>query len=96
MERNIAGNLGIPKLTIIFPPGDQLTSVLLEKEKDNKIEDLINRLCALRGIDLSKLKKSQNPGRRRQQGGHQQNRRRKRVTFHRNYRQEHKERTEKK
>jgi len=47
----------INKFTIIFPPGDQLTSVLIEKEKDTKIEDLINRLCTLRGIDLSKAKK---------------------------------------
>jgi len=30
---------------------------LFEKEKDTKVEDLINRLCTLRGIDLSKLKK---------------------------------------
>jgi len=45
------------KLTIIFPPGDQLTSILIEKEKDTKLEDLINRLCALRAIDLSKLEK---------------------------------------
>jgi len=57
MDRNVAGNLGFFKLTIIFPPGDQLTSVLLEKEKDTKICDLIDRLCTVRGIDLSKLKK---------------------------------------
>jgi len=56
-DRNIAGNLGFNKLTLIFPPGDQLTSVLIEKEKDTKIDDLINRLCTLRGIDLTKLKK---------------------------------------
>jgi len=56
-DRNIAGNLGFNKLTLIFPPGDQLTSVLIEKEKDNKLDDLINRLCTLRGIDLTKLKK---------------------------------------
>jgi len=56
MDRDVAGNLGFNKLTIIFPPGDQLTSVLYEKEKDTKIDDLINRLCALRGIDLTQLK----------------------------------------
>jgi len=47
---------GLNKLTIIFPPGDQLTSVLIDREKDIKIEDLINRLCTLRGIELTKCK----------------------------------------
>jgi len=47
----------VNKLTIIFPPGDQLASLLIEKEKDNKIEDIIQRLCILRGIDLKKCKK---------------------------------------
>jgi len=36
-----------------FPP---TASVLLQKEKDTKLEELINRLCALRGIELNKLK----------------------------------------
>jgi len=54
---DVSGNIVISKLTIIFPPGDQLTSILIEKEKDTKLEDLINRLCALRAIDLSKLQK---------------------------------------
>jgi len=47
----------IQKITIIFPPGDQLTSLLIEKEANTKIEDLLNRLCTLRAIqfDLQKL-----------------------------------------
>jgi len=47
-----------PKITILFPPGDQLTSLLLSKESDNKIEDVLSRLCTLRAIDfnLKKLK----------------------------------------
>jgi len=49
---------GVTKTTIIFPPGDQLTTVLIEKEKDTKVEDLLNRLCTLRGIELGKLKKN--------------------------------------
>jgi len=49
--------VGVNKITIVFPPGDQLTSVLFEKEKDTKIEDLVNRLCTLRGIELDKCKK---------------------------------------
>jgi len=47
----------VNKLTIIFPPGDQLASVLIEKERETKIEDLIQRLCTLRGIELKKCKK---------------------------------------
>jgi len=44
------------KLTILFPPGDVLTSVLFEKEKDTKIEDLLIRLCTLRGLTRDDLK----------------------------------------
>jgi len=46
----------VPKLTIIFPPGDQLTSVLLEKEKHTVVADLIERTCSLRGIDLKNIR----------------------------------------
>jgi len=46
----------IQKITIIFPPGDQLTSLLIQKETANKIEDVLKRLCALRAIDFD-LKK---------------------------------------
>jgi len=47
----------IEKITIVFPPGDQLTSLLIQKEANSKIEELINRLCTLRAIefDLKKL-----------------------------------------
>jgi len=44
------------KLTILFPPGDVLTSVLFEKEKDTKIEDLLAKLCTLRGLVRDDLK----------------------------------------
>jgi hypothetical protein len=47
--------MSIQKLTIIFPPGDILTSVLWEKEKNTKIVDLLSRLCQLRGLALDKL-----------------------------------------
>lgn len=40
------------KITIIFPPGDQLTSLLVAKESSSKIEDVLKRLCALRAIDF--------------------------------------------
>jgi len=46
----------ISKLSIIFPGGDQMTSVLLEKEKDTVIQELLKRLCTNRGIDLATLK----------------------------------------
>jgi len=44
------------KLTIIFPPGDIITSVLFEKEKDTIIEALLTRLCKLRAVELSDVK----------------------------------------
>jgi hypothetical protein len=47
--------MAIQKLTIIFPPGDILTSVVWEKEKNTKIVDLLSRLCQLRGLALDKL-----------------------------------------
>jgi len=43
-------------VTIIFPPGDILTSVVWEKEKDTKVVDLLSRLCQLRGLSLDSLK----------------------------------------
>lgn len=46
----------LKKLTIIFP-GGQLATVLIQKERDTKLENLINRLCSLRGYNLSKAKK---------------------------------------
>jgi len=46
----------IEKITIIFPPGDQLTSLLVQKEANTKLEELLNRLCTLRAIELD-LKK---------------------------------------
>jgi len=46
----------IPKLTILYPGGDQLTSLLLEKEKNTVIEELIERMCNLRAIDSKHLK----------------------------------------
>lgn len=48
--------MAVQKITIIFPPGDILTSVLWEKEKDTKIVDLLKRLTVLRGINLETLK----------------------------------------
>jgi len=39
-------------VTIIFPPGDQLTSLLIEKEANTKLQDLLTRLCTLRAIEL--------------------------------------------
>jgi len=44
------------KITILFPPGDQLTSILLSKVGDTTIEGLLTRLCALRAIEFN-LKK---------------------------------------
>jgi len=41
---------------VIFPPGDVLTSLVWDKEKDTKVEDLLNRLCQLRGLNLADLK----------------------------------------
>jgi hypothetical protein len=45
----------IPKLTILYPGGDQLSSVLLEKEKNTVISELIERLCNLRAIDTKHI-----------------------------------------
>jgi len=55
MENNSPAVL-IPKLTIIYPGGDTLTSLLLEREKNTVILDLIGRLCTLRAIDTKNLK----------------------------------------
>jgi len=44
------------KITIIFPPGDQLTSLFLQKETNTKIHDLLTRLCTLRAIDFDPKK----------------------------------------
>jgi len=57
-------NIYIPKLSIIYPGGDQMTSVLLEKEKDTVIGDLLQRLCTLRAIDYNKLKAKDEVGKR--------------------------------
>jgi len=54
----------IPKLTIIFPGGDQLTSVLIAKEKDTVISDLIQRLCTLRALDVKNLKAKDDVGKK--------------------------------
>jgi len=54
----------IPKLTIIFPGGDQITSVLIAKEKDTVISDLIQRLCTLRALDVKSLKAKDDVGKK--------------------------------
>jgi len=41
-----------------------MTSVLLEKEKDTVIGDLLQRLCTLRAIDYNKLKAKDEVGKR--------------------------------
>jgi len=48
--------MAIKKVTILFPPGDILTSVVWEKEKDTRIIDLLKRLTTLRGLTLDSLR----------------------------------------
>jgi len=48
--------MSIKKITILFPPGDVLTSVVWEKEKNTKIIELLKRLTTLRGLPLDALK----------------------------------------
>eukprot|EP01125_Pyxidicula_operculata_P001892 TRINITY_DN1179_c0_g1_i1.p1 TRINITY_DN1179_c0_g1~~TRINITY_DN1179_c0_g1_i1.p1 ORF type:complete len:256 (-),score=50.70 TRINITY_DN1179_c0_g1_i1:87-854(-) len=43
------------KLTIMFSE-DQMTSVLWDKEKDTVVQELVNRLCTLRGLDPALFK----------------------------------------
>jgi len=43
------------KVTIVFPPGDLITSVLFEKEKNTLIKHLLDRLCSIRAIKLADL-----------------------------------------
>jgi len=54
----------VPKLTIIFPGGDQLTSVLLEREKNTVIADLIERVCTVRAIEIKNIKAYNDEGKK--------------------------------
>jgi len=47
--------LNLKKITIIFPPGDIVSSVLWDKEKNSTVVTLLTRLCTLRGLSFGDL-----------------------------------------